>query len=281
VPIRAFELACALIIVATLFTLSRRAPWRTLLGDYGALAVAGWVGEETCILAYRFYAYAPSWDAHVDRVPILVPLIWPLVVMSARDVSRALFPRAGGFARAAIVGVIVCLDASLVEVVAVRAELWSWAEGGHLDVPLIGILGWGYFAFGADLALSRLPRVSVIALAPLTTHALLLTTWWGFFRWVLRGDLGQASLVGMVAISALLTALVVRARRAGDGIPLAVAGPRMIAAGALLRAPGERRPSGPRSLAAGGLRGNTVSCGHSPRGEWPQAGVSEVRPPQR
>ncbi|MDQ3033891.1 MAG: hypothetical protein M3Y87_15855 [Myxococcota bacterium] len=115
-PMRVFELACVGIVVATLVAVSRRTPWRALLADYALLAGAGWIGEQTCISLYRFYAYDAAWDGRVGDVPILVPLIWPLVILSARDVATGLFPRAEGLRRAAIVGAIVALDASLVEV---------------------------------------------------------------------------------------------------------------------------------------------------------------------
>jgi hypothetical protein len=237
VPIRVFELACVVVVVATLVAMARRTPARALLADYALLAAAAWLGEESCVAIYRFYAYGAQWDARLVDVPVLVPLIWPLVILSARDVASGLFPRASGLRRAAIVGAIVAFDASMVEVVAVRAGLWSWAERGHFDVPVIGILGWGYFALGADLVLARAPsparaaRLLVLAVAPLVAHALIQATWWGLFRWTIRGDLGRSSLVGFVVIAALCSAIALLAKRRGDGIPLGVAAPRVLAAG--------------------------------------------------
>jgi hypothetical protein len=232
-PIRVFEAACVVVVVVTLIAMARRTEPRALVTDYALLAIAGFLGEETCVAIYRFYAYAPPWDARLADVPVLVPLIWPLVILSARDVASALFPRANGLARAAIVGAIVAFDASLVEVVAVRAGLWSWAEPGHLGVPIIGILGWGYFAAGADAVLSRARGVArglVIAIAPLTAHAVIQATWWGLFRWTVRGDLAGASSIGLVMLAAIIGATVMRAKRADGGIPLAVATPRLAAA---------------------------------------------------
>lgn len=235
VPIRIFEAACVVIVVATLVAMARRAPWRTLLADYALLASAGWLGEQACISLYRHYTYDLAWDARLVDVPILVPLIWPLVILSARDVATGLFPRASGLGRAAIVGAIVVFDASLVEVVAVRAGLWSWAEGGHLGVPVIGILGWGYFAFGADLVLTRAKtawhRALVVPLAPAIGHALIVASWWLGLKWLARGDQGAASLVALVAASLAITFAVVRARARGHAIPFEVAWPRVFAAG--------------------------------------------------
>lgn len=236
-PLRVFECACVVVVLLTLALMARRTPWRRLLGDYGALALAGYIGEETCVRLYRFYAYAPGWDARIDEVPILVPLIWPLVILSARSVAEALLGDTAAARRALAVGALVVADASLVEVVAVRAGLWSWADGGHLGVPVLGIVGWGFFAFAADLArsaLDRAPRIvalaGVVVLAPLATHALILIAWWAFFRWTLRGDLGVGSIValGVLSIGATLGALMLRRR--GRAMALDVATPRMAAA---------------------------------------------------
>lgn len=242
-PLRVFECACVVVVLLTLALMARRAREGRgrLLVDYVALALAGFIGEDTCVRFYRFYAYAPEWDGRVDVVPILVPLIWPLVILSARSVAEALAPGASAMRRALWVGGLVVADASLVEVVAVRARLWSWAEPGHIGVPVLGIIGWGFFAFSADLAraaLARGPRVlavlGVVALAPLATHALLLVAWWACFRWILRGDLGWASTAFVVVASILATSAALAARARGRAMPLDVAIPRMVAAALFL-----------------------------------------------
>lgn len=225
-----FECACVVVVVLTLAAMARARRPGELLREYAALSVAAFVGEDTCVAIYRFYAYAPGWHLRVHHVPLLVPLIWPLVVLSARDVVSSLWPTLGRW-RAVAVAALVAFDASLVEVVAVRAGLWSWAEGGHLGVPIIGILGWGYFAFGADLALSSLRARAAVAFAPLAAHALILATWWSVFRWTLRGPLGAASSIGVGAIGVAALVAVVVARRRARSIPLGIAAPRMIAAG--------------------------------------------------
>jgi hypothetical protein len=230
VPLPLFEAACVLVIALTLAAMARGRPARALLSDYGALAAAGWLGEETCVAFYGYYRYADGWHARLHHVPALVPLIWPLVILSARDVAAALWPAAPRW-RPLIVGAVVAFDASLVEVVAVRAGLWSWAEPGHLGVPLIGMLGWGYFAIGADAALSRGARLATVIAAPLTAHALILSTWWIAFRWGLRRDLGLASVAGIVITGAIILVAVASARRQGGAIPMNVAAPRMVAAG--------------------------------------------------
>ncbi|APR77339.1 Hypothetical protein A7982_02686 [Minicystis rosea] len=224
-----FEAACVVVVALALALMARRRPARDLLADYAALAVAGWIGEETCVAFYGYYRYADGWHLRLHHVPILVPLIWPLVILSARDVAMTLWPSARRF-WPLIVGAVVAFDASLVEVVAVRARLWSWAEPGHLGVPIIGMLGWGYFAIGADAALGRGRRLLAVVAAPAAAHALIQLTWWGGFRWGLRRDLGSASVLGVAVLGGLSLLLVLSARRRGGGIPMDVAIPRMVAA---------------------------------------------------
>jgi hypothetical protein len=239
VPLLVFEFVCVAVVLLALAAMARRRPLGDLLTDYAALAIAGWIGEETCVAFYEYYHYAIGWHLRLDRVPILVPLIWPLVILSAREVASCVWPRIE-WLRPLVVFAIVAFDASLVEVIAVRAGLWSWAEAGHLGVPIIGILGWGYFAIGADLALSgrlssentqRRRALATIVAGPLVAHVLIQITWWGFFRWTQREALGAASLWGLSVIGAGILAAVVLARRRGGAIPLSVALPRMVAAG--------------------------------------------------
>lgn len=224
-----FEIACIFIVVATLAAMARTRSAADLLRDYATLAAGAWLGEESSLRAYHFYAYAPSWHVFVSKVPVLVPLIWPLVVLSARDVTAALSPAGTTRRRAALtVLAVVTFDASLVEVVAVRAGLWSWTEAGHLGVPLIGMLGWGYFAMGASW-----PRHRALAIAAglLATHVLVLSSWWLLFRWSARGELGALGFVPLAALSATGGWWAARARREGRVMSPSIWGPRVLAAG--------------------------------------------------
>lgn len=253
-PIATFELLSCLVIVVTLFGMAKREALSqraragarsSLLADYLSLAVAGFLGEETCILFYRYYTYADSWHLRVHHVPLLVPLIWPLVILSARDTATAVLPlassgregphgatsptRQSAIRIGLLTGAVVIFDAALIEVLSVRAGYWWWAEPGHLGVPIIGILGWGFFAAPAMIVLStrhRLRHLAMLVVAPLATHALLLATWWGFFRWCWRRDLGGLSLIGLGFLS-LAAATLVLLR--GRPLPLMVAAPRLAA----------------------------------------------------
>ncbi len=218
-----FQIACVVVVALTLLAMTRRRAKKAVLTDYAALALSGFVGEETCIAFYGHYSYAAGWHLRIDHVPLLIPLIWPLVILSARDVARSLFPDLGLVARAAAVGSFVVLDAALIEVLSVRAGLWQWVEPGLLDVPVIGLLGWGFFAFGASIGLDALgerpARIAlVLLLGPLATHALILASWWAFFRWTLRSDVGGLGLVVHALFCASLATVVLRARARGRAV---------------------------------------------------------------
>ncbi len=232
-PLRVFELFCLPVLALAIALTARRVGARRFAIDYVTLAIAGWIGEATSIAWYRYYEYAPEWDLRVGAVPLLVPMIWPLVILSAREVRTALFPSAGALTGASVVTVLVIADASMVEVLAVRAGLWTWAEDGHLGVPILGILAWGYFAGAADWMLRRFAsrdRWLVVPGALGVAHALIMLSWWGCFRWLLRSDLGVWSVAVVVVLGVLASLVAVRLRRRGRSIPIVIAVPRVVAA---------------------------------------------------
>ncbi len=211
-----FQILCLPVLALSYIFLLRRAvePRREAF-NIAWLSVAAWVGEQTCISWYGFYAYSDAWAMKLGHVPVLVALIWPMVVLSARDVARALWPQRRGWRLALIVGAVVFFDASLIEVSAVRAGYWTWFEGGYLKVPLMGVVGWGCFAFVASFFLDakgwRQRLAPVLTLAG--THILLVGLWWGAFRWGLRGDLGPRAVLGFGGVSIVATVAVWLSRR--------------------------------------------------------------------
>lgn len=218
------EGVCAAIALAFVAPWVRRDP-RPLaaLGRYLLLALAAWIGEATCIRVYGFYAYSPAWTLFVGPVPALVALIWPVVILSARDLARALAPGASATRLALLTAGVVLADAALIEPVAVRAGLWTWTAPGPFDVPPIGVLGWAFFTVAAAFALERAGLL--VVLAPLVTHALLLAAWWGALRWV-----SCPLPVWPVVVAAWLASLPLTWR--------ALVAPRVPAAIVLRRAPG-------------------------------------------
>ncbi len=228
----AFELLCLGVVGVSLAALIRRRGSAEVLPSYVFIALAAWLGEQSCITWYRFYSYAPDWHVKLLDVPVLVPLIWPLVVLFAREVVESLWPSTG-WRRALLVAGVVAFDASLVEALAVHAGLWTWAEGGHLGVPLIGIVGWAAFAFGVELALGRSSvrwTWLVLPLAPLAAHVGIQLFWWGALRHLARGPLPWQGWVLLVLGSAVGLSQVARARREGRTLPWDVALPRASAA---------------------------------------------------
>lgn len=229
-PLFVVEVASLFILSAFLLVLGRARPFKETFREVAVIGAAAWIAEVTCIRLYGFYQYDAPWTLFVDRMPLLVALIWPFVIISARELARALRLRDSRAAPhpLAVFG-IVLYDASLVEPLAVRSELWSWNEPGLFGVPLIGILGWAFFAATTSVLLDRLKnRLFLLVLAPLVTHALLLATWWGALRWMLRDEISPpAAAIVSAAIAIVLTVLVKKLGRKAD---LAVMGPRMGAA---------------------------------------------------
>jgi hypothetical protein len=231
-----FEILCALVVALTIAASLRAEPTperrARSFGDYVLLAIAGFVGEQTSITLYRHYDYAPDWHLRLGDVPLLVPLIWPLVILSARAVREALFPAAKAWQRPLLLWLFVCADASLMEVLATRADLWTWSEPGHLDVPVLGILAWAHFAAAADVLLDRLEglsRVLVVPASVLVAHALICASWWYGLKWILRGDLGTASVIAVAVLGALASAIAWQLRTQRRVLPLSVSGTRLAA----------------------------------------------------
>ena len=214
----ALELCCTAVValwVALRFAACPHAERRGLALQMVVVAVAAWVAEDSCIHLYGFYGYdASAWRVFVDRVPLLVLLIWPVVVTSAFDLARAL--RVDDRRLPALLLLLVVVDAWFIEPIAVDAGLWSWTEPGPFHVPTIGVLGWGCFAFGVGLVVARgVPVVAALVVAPLVCHALLLVLWWGAFRWLPDPPHRFVHPAAAWVIAVALVVAVVRARPHG------------------------------------------------------------------
>jgi len=226
------ELACTALILMYLVACLRRVDDRArLLRRLGLLVVAAWLTEDTVIHAYGFYAYSPRWSVFVDRVPLMVILIWPMVIHSSWRLARCLLTPAGEraespsvIARAPLVGAaMVFADAWLIEPVSVEAGLWWWTHPGLFAVPPIGVLGWALFAGLAMAVLGRArsawQELLVLVIAPIGTHLLLLATWWGLFRWV-EGTIPPAPAIGLVWLFSLALFVTALRRRVMHKMPL-------------------------------------------------------------
>ncbi len=156
-----FQTACLVVLAfayALLYRDTAPSERRRLTTTIVLIALTSWAAEETSILRYGFYGYPDTWWLKLDEVPLIVVLIWPLVVLTADQVIRALFPGLSRIGHAFAIGLMVFIDASLVETVAVASDLWFWVEGGYLGAPLIGLIGWAAYAFSIALVLPSHPK---------------------------------------------------------------------------------------------------------------------------
>lgn len=191
------ELACVAIVAIYVSIRLWVEPARMrLAGRFLLLMSASWLAENTVIHAYHFYQYSPAWSLFVDRVPLLIVLIWPVVIISAWDLLRGLAGH-GGPRVALAAAALVFVDAYVMEPIAVQSGLWSWNAPGLFRVPPIGVLGWSFFTASVLLVLDWADRrratrrsasgwVDLLALPAslVAVHGLLLASWWSALRWV-------------------------------------------------------------------------------------------------
>lgn len=117
------------------------------------LAVAGFLGEESCITLYRWYGYSDQWRVMLHWTPLAVIVVWPVVIIASWEVARRLSQR--GSIVALLTAGLVLWDTTVMEPVATAAGLWWWKSGTFFGVPILGLFGWGLFALVATPALDR------------------------------------------------------------------------------------------------------------------------------
>jgi hypothetical protein len=185
------ELAGIFLCIFILFSYAMETPRPARsLARAAVVSASAWMAEESCILLYRSYAYHSGWYLFLDQVPLLVVVVWPVIILSAMDLTshlRAVHPLKGIVAGAAL----VATDSLFIEPLSVGAGLWRWNLPGLFNVPPIGILGWFFFAVLCVALLQskrlqdRLSCLSLLLVLPVMgTHLLLLLTWWGALRWI-------------------------------------------------------------------------------------------------
>jgi 4-hydroxybenzoate polyprenyltransferase len=188
---------------------------RRFLAAYALIMLAAWLGEQSSISLYQFYHYSPSWELFIGDVPIAVILIWPMVILTTHHAMHRF-----GFSGWAAVGfgaLMVAFEATLIEVTCANAGLWHWEGRGLFGVPLIGILGWSAFAFGAFAAL-ELVKCWKLALLPaasfFTAHAALQILWRGGMKYISFTEIPASVLIaGMCVVCVGLSTLALAKRR--------------------------------------------------------------------
>jgi hypothetical protein len=246
--VQALELSCVLIVVLYVVVRLLRRPaggsWAWLAG-LAWLSCASALGEDSLIRLYGFYEYAANYSLYVDRVPLLIVLIWPIVIDSAQGLAaglcRALGRAPTGRWLAGLTAAVVWVDAWLIEPIASQCGLWRWHAPGLFAVPPIGVLGWALFtglsvaAYRAWLAeppsLRWLFRaVAVAALVIAATHFGLILAWWGLLR-PLSTPIPTQLGIALAWLSLLPLAGLFLRHRVGRHIPLADLLVRVPAAG--------------------------------------------------
>lgn len=218
------ELTCLALIIAGTLLRARAPNFREWVRDAPVVLVAAWIGEDSTIRLYDFYAYSPKWHGFLDVTPVLIPVIWVFVVLSARDIARALAPKH----TVLLAYFLIFFDASLIEPICTFSGLWTWHEPGPFNVPYIGTLGWTFFGGSLVFCLEKLkPRWLGILVAPLMMHAFLTSTWWAALKWIGGAMPDTRIYVALMwlAVIALTTALV-RSKRTAL-IDLALVLPRL------------------------------------------------------
>ncbi|MBI5609000.1 MAG: carotenoid biosynthesis protein [Deltaproteobacteria bacterium] len=226
--IAAVEVLCVALLALGVVLRARTGSLQAWRRDAAWIFVGAWLGEQTCIQFYDFYRYDPGWHGWLGDVPVLIPVIWIVVVLSARDVATVLRPANKHWLPLAFL--VIWYDASLIEPIATHAGLWRWNQAGPFAVPWIGMLGWALYGAAALAWLQWLPnrwRWSAALLAPATTHALLLAVWWGGLRWIGRGTPDASWVAGGSWLVAAAAALALWRTGRLQSVPLALLLPRM------------------------------------------------------
>ncbi|MBL9008670.1 MAG: carotenoid biosynthesis protein [Myxococcales bacterium] len=207
-----------------------------LLTRFAWLSLTSALGEDSMIRVHGFYDYAPGWSLPIDRVPLLIVLIWPIVIDSASVLAGGLGAALGLPPRtrtiAILTAAVVFVDAWLIEPIATQSGLWRWHEPGLFGVPPIGVLGWAVFAGcvvwlrpfydrPGPSAASRLVRMALASLLALClTHAVLIASWWGLLRWLSRSLPAHGGIIAAWALLGSLALWFCRTR-SGRFVPLA------------------------------------------------------------
>jgi hypothetical protein len=191
------ELTCLAIVTLYIAARGRLDGWSSWPLEFATTAVAAWACEQSCISGYGFYHYnSVEWTVTIGHVPLAVALIWPVVILSARQVAASMFDK-----QALATALIVLFDAALIEPLAVAAGLWRWTEPGLFGVPPIGVVGWAAFTFlwscSANKPVAARALVTFVGL-----HAVLLVLWWGGLRWI-SADVAPTGAIITLAIASL------------------------------------------------------------------------------
>ena len=190
---------------------------RAVLLRMAALAVAGWLAEQSMIRAHGYYFYPPGLSLQLGHVPLVVVLAWPVVLEAAWNVARRVTsdPWARVIATAVLVG---CL-AGVWQPLAMHLHLVRWNASGPFGVPPIGMLGAAIFG-GATARLvlddendTPIGKLADVLAAVGATHVGVLASWHAGL-WRLEQPAGVPAMLVGAAVVGLGAAVIVLRRPA-------------------------------------------------------------------
>jgi hypothetical protein len=188
---------------------------RAVLLRMAALAVAGWLAEQSMIRAHGYYFYPPGLSLQVGHVPLVVIVAWPVVLEGAFGIARRVTP--DPWARVIATAVLVGCFAAVWQPLALHLQLVRWNATGPFGVPPIGMLGAAIFGGAtARLVLEHENDTPIGTLADVlaavgATHLFVLASWHAGLWRLERATEPAAMLVGAAIVG--LGAVVIFARR--------------------------------------------------------------------
>lgn len=201
-----------IVIIYYLYWFSREHDRGSFFLKLTVISIASWIVEDTSIRIYHFYQYSPDWRFFIGQVPVIVVLVWPIVIHSGWELAYQLMNKNRHRAHLAA-ALIIWIDASLIETIAVKSGYWSWNAAGIWEVPLIGIFGWAFFAFlsiniimpGKISKTDIIKNLFSIIVIVCGTHVMIVATWWLIFRWILF----PVNMVSITVIAWFVSGLVI------------------------------------------------------------------------
>lgn len=214
---RAVSISVAVVLQVALVAAVLLRSWgpRAALASAIVVPLLGWtaefIGSRTGVPFGR-YEYTDVLQPQIQRVPVLIPLAWLMMMPPAWAVAQLLLPEAAWWLQAVVAGYAfmawdVYLDPQLS-----RWNFWEWERPGRYEgIPLVNFLGWFLVATVISAVVLGLVAPGSLPVMPLVGVYLL--TWilqFGghlvFWRWPISGLAGFVAMgvVGAPALRVLL-----------------------------------------------------------------------------
>ena len=172
-PIKIIDISMVLIGILTTWWSKQFFSLPQFILAYLSIALAGGLCENSVIILYDFYWYNERvWTVMAGVMPLEVTLIWPQVIFTTYRLMKESFGLQSW--KLAFIGSMEVFGlAYFVEICCVSRGFWSWSKSNFAGVPIIGVLGWAFFAFCALIALYQLEKGNVWAIVSLPVYSVL------------------------------------------------------------------------------------------------------------